>query len=103
MKTLPEGITPAVLLSMHNQATQKAMATLGQKDKTRMTNLKTNLAGKTVVPSKPKGIGKFCVEKIKEGLSNDDILKAVAETFEGVSTSIKCIRWYRCKVNNNFM
>jgi BRCT domain type II-containing protein len=51
----------------------------------------------SVKPSKPMGIGAFCIDKIAEGLSNAEVFAAVQKKFPSAATSMNCIRWYRSK------
>lgn len=57
--------------------------------------------------SKPKdakprgqGIGAFCMELIKKGKTNEQVLAAVREKFPGASTSPASVAWYRNKLKD---
>lgn len=58
--------------------------------------------GKAAAPAEGKakkpGIGKFCMDLIEAGKTNDEILEAVAKQFPGAKTSKGCIAFYRNKL-----
>lgn len=47
-----------------------------------------------------QGIGAFCMELIKKGKSNEQVLAAVREKFPGASTSPASVAWYRNKLKD---
>lgn len=52
--------------------------------------------------AKPRGqgIGAYCMELIKKGKTNEQVLAAVREKFPGASTSPASVAWYRNKLKD---
>jgi hypothetical protein len=58
--------------------------------------------GKAAAPvegkAKKPGVGKFCMDLIEAGKTNDEILEAVGKQFPGAKTTKGCIAFYRNKL-----
>lgn len=78
----------------------------GKKATAKPAVVKGKSAGKAVKPAaksdKPKkrGIGAFCVDLIKAGKSNEEVLVAVKKQFPDAATSASSVAWYRNKVKS---
>jgi hypothetical protein len=51
-----------------------------------------------VIPSKPQGIGAFCIAQLKAGTKPKDVLIQVKEKFPSAQTSMACVYWYASKI-----
>lgn len=56
-----------------------------------------------VIPSKPQGIGAFCVAQLKEGLSPKQVLANALEKFPSAKTSMACVYWYASKIKQGLL
>lgn len=56
-----------------------------------------------VIPSKPQGIGAFCVAQLKEGQSPKQVLANALEKFPSAKTSMACVYWYASKINQGLL
>lgn len=51
-----------------------------------------------VIPSKPQGIGAYCVSRLKEGAKPKDVLAEVMVKFDNPKTTMACVYWYASKI-----
>jgi hypothetical protein len=55
------------------------------------------------VPSKPVGITKYIVARLKEGVKAKDVLVGVYATFPTAQTSLACVYWCASKIKAGVM
>lgn len=56
-----------------------------------------------VIPSKPQGIGAFCITQLKAKVAPKDVLAQVKEKFPTAKTSMACVYWYASKINQGLL
>jgi hypothetical protein len=56
-----------------------------------------------VIPSKPQGIGAFCVAQLKTGLAPKVVLEQALEKFPSAKTSMACVYWYASKIKQGLL
>lgn len=56
-----------------------------------------------VIPSKPQGIGAYCVEQLKAGTAPKDVLIGALIKFPTAKTSMACVYWYASKINQGLL
>lgn len=54
-------------------------------------------------PSKPVGITKYIVARLKEGIAAKDVLVGVYATFPTAQTSLACVYWCASKIKSGAM
>jgi hypothetical protein len=99
-----------------DEAAAKKAAAEALKEVKRIEDIKANIAAleeqlkelRSQLPLEPKessykkpinvGVGDFIKERIKLGLGNTEILKAVHEHYGNTNTTYACVAWYRNKM-----
>lgn len=57
--------------------------------------------GAAIQKAKSQGIGAFCMDLIKAGKNNADVLAAAQKQFPGAKTSASSVAWYRNKLKSD--
>lgn len=95
---------PTTTTKESNMATTKTAATKtkAKAAPAKATATKAKAAPAKAAPAKKGsgGIGGFCIDLIRAGKGNEDILDAVRKKFPDAKTSAASIAWYRNKVKN---
>ena len=56
-----------------------------------------------VIPSKPVGIGNYCVSRLKAKVAPKEVLAEVKAKFPTAKTSMACVYWYASKINQGLL
>lgn len=95
--------TIATLLAAYNELAAKAgkQALKSFKGRKEILQRRVDDLKALVQPTKTRklGIGLHCMALIKAGLDNAAVLAAVKSKFPSAKTTMACVSWYRCHMN----
>lgn len=69
--------------------------------KPKMTSKEAGKKGAEVTKAKSQGIGAFCMDLIKAGKNNAEVLAAAQKQFPNAKTSASSVAWYRNKLKSD--
>lgn len=99
-KAASKAAQPSTTKENDMAATKKAATTKKTTPAAKKATPKKPAAKATIGKPKKQGIGAFCIDLIKKGKSNEEVLAAVKKQFPDANTSASSVAWYRNKVKS---